>query len=83
MARVKNAATAVVQEEKKVPKGELVSEEAARIADSRRSLEAPLPEGMAFFESPEGYIVVAEATRPDVWCNKANNGKGMRINPKR
>ncbi len=57
--------------------------EKERIAESRKSLLSPLTPGMQFFESPEGYIVVAEAGRGHVWCRQANNGKGSLINPRR
>ena len=57
--------------------------EAERIAESRQALKQPLAPGMAFFESPEGYIIVAEATNAHVLCRPANGGKGMLINPKR
>lgn len=89
MAKTKNAPPVESAEEKKpeppaAPKKQKpLTEEQVRIADSRKSLESPLAEGMAFFESPEGYIIVAESTRPHVWCGKANDGKGMFINPKR
>jgi hypothetical protein len=57
--------------------------QAEAIADSRKALEQTLPTGMAFYESPEGFIVVAEAGRGTVWCHHADNGKGMKINPRR
>lgn len=53
------------------------------IANSRESLNHPLDAGQAFFESPSGYIIVAQADRDRVWCQKENKGKGMWINPKR
>ena len=60
-----------------------LTDEQKRIAESRKSLEEPLSEGQRYFESPEGYIVVAEADRPHVWCRQANHGRGMLINPRR
>ncbi len=57
--------------------------EAGQIAESRKALEHPLEKGQKFFESPEGFIVVGEASQEDVWCRKANGGKGMRINARR
>jgi hypothetical protein len=59
------------------------SDEASRIAESREALKHPLPFGNKFFESPEGYIVIAESDRADVWCRYANKGKGMKIQPMR
>lgn len=62
---------------------EKLTPEQADIANSRESLKHPLAEGQGFFESPEGYIVVAQSDRDRVWCQKAAGGKGMYINPKR
>lgn len=53
------------------------------IRESREALKHSCPAGMKFFESPEGFIVLAEAGQTHVWCKKANNGKGMFINPMR
>lgn len=53
------------------------------ILNSRESLKHPLADGQGFFESPEGYIIVAQADRDRVWCQKSNGGKGLWINPKR
>lgn len=57
--------------------------EAERIAESRKALLAPPPPGTKFFESPEGYIEIAEDNKPHVWCRYVNGGKGGWINPKR
>lgn len=57
--------------------------DAERIAESRKVLAAPPPSGTKFFESPDGYIEVAEENKSHVWCRHANNGKGAWINPKR
>ncbi|MEK7093210.1 MAG: hypothetical protein AAB927_01880 [Patescibacteria group bacterium] len=65
-----------------IPKPVLTAEQQA-IAESRTALKHPLSPGTKFFESPEGYIVVAEEDRPQVWCRQANKGKGMNINPRR
>jgi hypothetical protein len=54
-----------------------------RIAESRKALLTPLAPGQQFYESPEGYIVVAEEGKGSVWCRQANHGKGMHINPRR
>lgn len=53
------------------------------IASSRESLKHPLAAGQAFFEAPSGYIVVAQADRDRVWCQRENGGKGVFINKKR
>jgi hypothetical protein len=55
--------------------------DAERIAESRKALEQPLPPGMAFFEAPDGYIVVAESNRPHVLDRR--HGKSSLINPRR
>lgn len=60
-----------------------ISAEQARINESRKALEHPLAPGTKFFESPEGYIIVGDASKDQVWCRHANNGKGMNINPRR
>lgn len=44
---------------------------------------APLEPGQAYFESPEGFVMVGDADKPHIWCRAANGGKGMYINPKR
>lgn len=53
------------------------------IAESRKLLDVPLAPGQAYYESPEGFIVIDEASRGRVMCRLANNRKGMWINPKR
>jgi hypothetical protein len=55
----------------------------AAIAESRKLLETPLSPGQAFFESPEGFVMVDEETRGRVWCRQANKGQGLWINSKR
>lgn len=57
--------------------------EAERIAESRQALANPAPHGTKFFESPEGYIEIAEVNKAHVWCRHANHGKGAWINPRR
>lgn len=64
------------------PKGPLSKEQIA-INESRKALDNPLPAGQQFFESPEGYIILAEEGKPHVFCRQANGGKGMWINPRR
>lgn len=53
------------------------------ILNSREALKHPLAAGQGYFESPEGFIIVAQSDRDRVWCQKAAGGKGMFINPKR
>lgn len=53
------------------------------IAESRKALDHPLQAGQAFFEAPDGHIIVAESDRPHVWYRQGNNGEGMWINPRR
>lgn len=55
----------------------------SRIAESRKALGQPLAAGQAFFEAPDGFVVVAEADRPHVLYRQGNEGKGMWINPRR
>ena len=54
-----------------------------KVAESRKALAQPLAEGQAFFESPEGYIMIGEKEKDHVWCRDMNNGKGGWINPRR
>jgi len=69
------------------PKAEEVQKAVANklspLEESREALKHPLSAGQVFFESPEGFIIVAEAGKTEVWCRHANNGKGMLINPRR
>jgi hypothetical protein len=55
----------------------------ASINESRKALEQPVAPGQAFYEAPDGFIIVAEADKPQVWYRQGNNGKGMWINPRR
>lgn len=75
----------VVVEEKAVP--EIVEKaqpvKLTQIEESRKSLLSPLPEGMAFFEAPDGYIIVAEESRDNVFYRAGNGGDGMWINKRR
>ena len=56
---------------------------ADRIAESRKALDHPLQPGQAFFESPEGEILVGEADKGKMWSRTMNGGKGGWINPRR
>lgn len=55
----------------------------AAVAESRKLLDMPLAPGQAYFESPEGFIMVDEAGRGRVFCRQADQGRGMWINSKR
>lgn len=55
----------------------------AAIAESRKLLDVPLSKGQAYFESPEGFIMIDQEDRGRVWCRSADKGKGMWINPRR
>jgi hypothetical protein len=57
--------------------------EAERIADSRRVLEFPLAPGQKFFETYDGEIIIGEADKEQVWCDRLNNGKGAWVLPRR
>ncbi len=80
IAREKRIRSEMKAELKVVAKA--VSPERARIAESRKALEHPLPHGQKFFEAPDGFIIVAEAERPHV-IYRPLNGKEMQINPRR
>lgn len=51
----------------------------ARIKESRKILAGACPTGMRFFEAPDGFVIVAEASNEQVWYS---HGK-MWINPRR
>jgi hypothetical protein len=56
---------------------------AERIAESREALKHDLSPGQAFFEAPDGFIIVGDADRDHVLYRQGNNGQGMRINKRR
>lgn len=56
---------------------------AVAIAESRKLLDVPLAAGQAYYESPEGFIMIDDAERGRAWCRQANKGTGMWINPRR
>lgn len=43
----------------------------------------PLSEGQAYFEAPDGTIIVGESSKDHVWYRGLNDGKGGFINKKR
>ena len=55
----------------------------AYINESRKALNFPLPAGQKFFESPDGEIIVGEATNDQVWSRRMNKGHGGWVNPRR
>lgn len=54
-----------------------------RIAESRKALNQPLSAGQAFFESPDGEIVIGEENKGRAWSRTMNNGQGGWANPRR
>lgn len=54
-----------------------------RIAESRKSLNQILEEGQAFFETPEGEILIGQSDRDRMWSRTMNNGKGGWCNKRR
>ena len=53
------------------------------VAESRKQLLIPLQPGQAYFEAPDGFIIIGEADRPWALYRQGNDGKGMRINQRR
>jgi len=53
------------------------------INESRKALNYPLPAGQKFFESPDGEIIVGEASKDQVWSRRMNKGHGGWVNPRR
>ncbi len=43
----------------------------------------PLGPGQAYFEAPDGTVLVGEADKAQLWYRAGNGGKGMFINQKR
>lgn len=56
---------------------------AQQIVESRKALSHPLPPGMAFFEAPDGYILMGEDTKDHILLRGYDNGKGLLINKRR
>lgn len=61
----------------------VLSPEHRRILDSREALKHPLPADQAFFEAPDGFIMVGEKSHDRAFYRQGNHGKGMWINPRR
>ena len=43
----------------------------------------PLAVGQAYFEAPDGTIIIGDETKNEIWYRAGNGGKGMFINKKR
>lgn len=43
----------------------------------------PLAAGQAYFEAPDGEIIIGDEGKNEIWYRKGNDGKGMWINKKR
>lgn len=56
---------------------------AERIAESRKALTEPLGPDQAFFEAPDGFIMVGDKDRRSLLYRAGNGGKGMLINQRR
>lgn len=56
---------------------------AERISESRKSLDHPLQEGQAFFESPDGEILVGNSDSHRMWSRTMNKGQGGWCNKRR
>lgn len=70
-------APAPVEVEKPVSKGTVYPPE---IEKSREVLKHPLAPGQAFFEAPDGFVVVGEESKDRAFYRAGNNGKGLWIN---
>lgn len=53
------------------------------ISESRKALDHGLEPNQAFFEAPDGFIIVGEASMGKMYYRAGNGGKGMWINPRR
>jgi len=54
-----------------------------RIADSRRALGQPAPQGHRYFETHDGEIILGEADQEQIWSDRLNGGKGAWVLPRR
>lgn len=63
------------EERKEEKREEVLNKEAPKLE--------PLGPGQAYFEAPDGTIVIGEDTRNEIWHRAGNNGKGCWINRKR
>lgn len=43
----------------------------------------PLAPGQAYFEAPDGTVIIGEDTKNEIWYRSLNDGKGGWINRKR
>lgn len=64
------------------PKGDAVAFSRPIQESSKPKLE-PLGAGQAYFEAPDGTVLIGEDSREQIWYRAGNNGKGMWINKKR
>lgn len=63
-------------------KPEVPSAQKEEIKKAKPVLE-PLGAGQAYFESPEGEIIIGEANKDQIWSRKMNGGKGGWCNKRR
>lgn len=71
-----------VKSDIEVVKNEEKKEEPKKAVPVKPILE-PLGVGQAYFEAPDGTILIGESSKPHLWYRAGNDGKGMWINPKR
>jgi len=69
-----------IPEETENPAGNIIIPELPK--PEKPKLE-PLSVGQAYFEAPDGTVVIADATKDQTWYRAGNHGKGMWINKKR
>lgn len=43
----------------------------------------PLAPGQAYFEAPDGTVIIGDDTKNEIWCRTLNEGKGGWINKRR
>ena len=50
---------------------------------SHKPILEPLQAGQAYFEAPDGHIIIGDDSKNEVWYRQGNGGKGCFINKKR
>ena len=55
----------------------------SQVEESRKSLNQTLDPGQAFFEAPDGFIMVGESTADRMFYRAGNGGQGYWINKRR
>lgn len=72
--------------EKEAPHAEIKKEKEDVVLSKPVVSKPALPvlvAGQAYFEAPDGHIIIGEDSKDQTWYRQGNGGKGMWINKKR